>query len=117
MKQNKRETGQYYERQAAEHLSGLGYEILQKNYYCPFGEIDIIASHQGYLVFVEVKYRKDTAFGTPQESVSLHKQKKVIGAAKYYCMKNGLGESTPIRFDVVAILKQQITVIQNAFEL
>lgn len=113
--QNKRSIGATYEKIAGAYLQGQGYEILAYNFYSRNGEIDIIAKHEGYLVFVEVKYRKNAKFGYPTEAVSLQKQRKISKASLYYIHKYGL-ENMPIRFDVVSILGNTVSLIQNAFD-
>lgn len=114
---NKRKTGFGYEKQALEYLQNNGYIIVCTNFYCRRGEIDIIAKDGEYLVFVEVKYRKSLKYGYPQEAVSVNKQKRIIMSAVYYCMKNNIPADTPVRFDVVAVLDKDITLLKNAFEL
>lgn len=113
--ENKRKIGNAYERVAGEYLKTQGYEILEYNFHTRAGEIDLIAKHGIYLVFIEVKYRKDMSSGHPFEAVSLQKQKKISRCALYYMKKNGFTEM-PVRFDVVGILGEQIQLIQNAFE-
>ena len=95
---NKRKTGTEYEELAARWLTGKGFEILEKNYRCRIGEIDLIARDGRYLVFVEVKYRSDEKAGDPSEAV------------------NWIPEDMPCRFDVVSILGSEIYHIKNAFE-
>ena len=68
------------------------------------------------LVFVEVKYRADNAAGNPLEAVTAAKQRTISKVASYYCLTHGYGTYTPCRFDVAAILGEQIKVIQNAFD-
>lgn len=68
------------------------------------------------LVFVEVKYRRNKAAGHPAEAVTRHKQKKIIHAAEYYCWKHRIADTCPCRFDVVAILGDEVEHIRNAFE-
>lgn len=113
---NNRATGTVYEQLAQEYLRQRGYEILVCNYRCRFGEIDLIARENGYFVFVEVKYRKTPVAGMPVEAVNYYKQKNICKVAKYYMLKHGLTEQTPVRFDIVAVLGTEISVIQNAFE-
>lgn len=115
MKQNKRTIGTEHERIAGTYLEQQGYEILSYNFYTRVGEIDIIAKHKEYLVFVEVKYRKNASSGHPLEAVSIQKQKKISKCAMYYMKAQGV-EYMPVRFDVVGILGEEITLIQNAFE-
>ena len=70
----------------------------------------------GYLVFVEVKYRADNTAGNPLEAVTAAKQRTISKVASYYCLTHGYGTFTPCRFDVAAVLGEQIKVIQNAFD-
>ncbi len=115
MKQNQRVVGSQYEKVAGEYLKTLGYEILEYNFYSRSGEIDLIARHDGYLVFVEVKYREQESTGHPLEAVSVSKQRTISKCAAYYLMKHHLVD-VPVRFDVVGILGQQIEVVQGAFD-
>ena len=108
-------TGLYYETQAAVFLEKQGYQILERNFRCPAGEIDLIAKEGGYLCFVEVKYRSERETGTPEEAVDAKKQKRISRAALYYLMKQGLGDTTPCRFEVVGIRPDGIRVTKNAF--
>lgn len=108
--------GTAYEKLAGAYLERQGYEILEYNYRCRMGEIDIVAGQDGYLVFVEVKYRADNAAGNPLEAVTAAKQRTISKVASYYCLTHGYGTYTPCRFDVVAVLGEQIKVIQNAFD-
>ncbi len=113
--QNKRAVGSRYEQMAGEYLESLGYQIIEYNFHSRNGEIDIIAKHQGYLVFVEVKYRENDMAGDPAEAVSVAKQKHISKCAAYYLKTHGLYE-VAVRFDVVSVLGSDIRVIQNAFD-
>lgn len=113
---NKRQVGSTYEKKAAEYLEKQGYRILQMNYRCRQGEIDIVAQEEGYLVFVEVKYRRNPGQGLPQEAVSSSKQRVISRVADYYCMTHCHSMEQPCRFDVVAVLGEEIRLIRNAFE-
>lgn len=113
--ENSRKTGSQREEQAKKYLESLGYSILEENFYARGGEIDLIGREDGYLVFIEVKYRSSIANGHPLEAVTLQKQNKIVGTARYYMHKNGIPEDTPCRFDVVGILGEEITLIKNAF--
>lgn len=115
--QNKRRVGERYEELAADYLSKLGYEIIEKNFRCRCGEIDLIAKQDEYLVFVEVKYRSTLAKGYPEEAVNFKKQKIISRVADYYMMKNRMETNNmTVRFDVVSILGNELTLYQNAFE-
>lgn len=111
---NKRKTGAFYEEKAAVYLKDRGYCILKRNYRCPLGEIDLIAEEGGYLVFVEVKYRRTSKRGAGEEAVDGKKQRRILNAARWYLMEQGVQRRC--RFDVAAINGEKITLIQNAFE-
>lgn len=114
---NQRQVGSAYEKKAAEYLTGQGFRILEQNFYSRYGEIDIIAKDGRYLVFIEVKYRRNSSCGNPLEAVTAKKQKRICRTAFYYCTKMGYGDRAPCRFDVVAIEgEQEIIHIKNAFD-
>lgn len=112
---NKRQTGSSRETEAASYLISQGYQILERNYRCRRGEIDLIARDGRYLVFVEVKYRKNEQSGYPAEAVDSRKQQRIRQAARSYLYCRRYGEDTPCRFDVVGIIGKQITLIRDAF--
>ena len=89
------------EDQAARLLQRHGYRIVERNYRCRLGEIDLIASDGEGLVFVEVRMRNGAAFGSALESVTPHKKKRLIAAARHYLRE--LGREPYCRFDVIAI--------------
>lgn len=74
-----------------------------KNFRTRRGEIDLIMLDNDTLVFVEVKYRKSTAFGIPQETITPRKRERIIAAALAYLQDRSLGENHPIRFDAIAV--------------
>ena len=112
--------GKKSERLAAEFLKRTGYRILETNYRSKLGEIDIIAREKGTLVFVEVKARNTSRFGSPKVAVTPAKQRKISMAALDDLKRSGQTEASA-RFDVVAIDtasgKIDIEVIKNAFAL
>lgn len=112
---NKRAEGTAYEKRAAQYLMQRGYRILAYNYRCKQGEIDLIARDGEYLVFVEVKYRKDARSGYGSEAVDWQKQKRIINSARWYLAQHGTGDDQPCRFDVVSFLGERITLIKDAF--
>jgi putative endonuclease len=118
MKDPRRQLGDQGEDLAAAALKKQGYKILERNYVTPLGEIDLIAKEGKVLVVVEVKTRKTTRFGSPQESVSLTKQQRLRRLADYYLKAKRLTGS-PVRFDVVAVTLNEdgprMEVIKNAF--
>ena len=105
------------EKLAASYLISNGYRILAKNFVTEVGEIDIIATDEEYLVFVEVKTRLNTDFGRAAEAVDYAKQKKISLVASQYINKFGLFD-VPVRFDVIEIYLQsfEINHIENAFD-
>ena len=115
--ENKRQIRTAYEQLAAAYLMEQGYEIVTLNYRIRTGEIDIVAKDGEYLCFVEVKYRSDDRAGSGLCAVNIRKQTTIIRVAQYYMMQHGLDEWTPCRFDVVSIDGEEITLIQNAFQL
>ena len=90
---------------AAEHLRKKGYKIIERNYKVSGGEIDIIASKNKFLVFVEVKTRSSLFAGRPAESVTAQKRARIIKAAKHYILKNGCRRQP--RFDVVEVILEK----------
>ena len=88
MHKNTRSTGSCYERKAADYLKQQGLFILRYNYRCRFGEIDLIARDGEYLVFVEVKYRKDNSSGYSLAAVNPAKQKTICKVARYFLTVN-----------------------------
>lgn len=107
--------GTVWERRAAEYLEARGMRLRERNYRCRQGEIDLIGSHEGYLVFVEVKYRGSLEKGCAAEAVDLRKQRKICRVADYYRYAHGLGEDTPVRYDVVTVQEEKTEWLKNAF--
>lgn len=115
---NKREIGGLGEAEAARFLKKRGYKIIEKNFYSPFGEIDIIARDGEYYVFIEVKQRKSEAFGGAAAAVNSHKIKRIRRTAELYLQQHNI--TSAVRFDVVLIHgdiagQKNIEVIKNAF--
>lgn len=113
-------TGKEGEKIAADFLKKNGYRIVETNYRCPIGEIDIIARDKSELVFVEVKARKSSAMGYPEQAVGVKKQRKMSQLALWYLQEKKTNDARA-RFDVVAILLlpsgNEIRLIRNAFDL
>lgn len=113
---NNREVGTQFEQRAADYLQKNGYKILQKNFRCKIGEIDLIAKNEGYLCFIEVKFRSTAQRGFPAEAINHGKIKKIARTALTYLVFHQLPQDTPCRFDAVVILDNEISLIKNAFE-
>jgi len=115
IEENKRSKGAAAEQMAADYLTQRGMRIIRRNFRCRQGEIDLIGYHNGYLVFVEVKYRSNSKNGMPEEAVGAAKQRVICQVADYYRYCQRLPLSTPVRYDVVAIAGEEIRWVQNAF--
>lgn len=109
------EIGKKYEIKAEEFLKKQGYFILDRNYQCRKGEIDLVGKEGEYLCFIEVKYRSSLSFGLPLEAVTRAKQQRISRTALQYLIEKGYSEDTPCRFDVVGITPDKTELIKNAF--
>ncbi len=115
----RRDTGILGEKLARDFLERRGYRIVETNYRCPEGEIDIVAKHKDYLVFVEVRTKKSLEFGSPEESITPAKKERMKAAAYHYQQTH---DNLPSlwRIDVVAVELDQkgklsrIELIENA---
>lgn len=94
--------GKKGEDEALKVLKRSGYRILERNYRCRYGEVDLIARDGDTIVFVEVKTRGSDRFGPPQQSVDLRKQRHIISVSNTYLAHYNLTDR-PVRFDVVSI--------------
>lgn len=94
--------GNASERLAADFLKRQGLKILERQFFTRFGEIDLIAKDDNEIVFVEVKARRSSDFGYPEESVTQKKLEKIAGVGEFYLKQKGW-ERRPFRIDVVAI--------------
>ncbi len=112
---NKRKTGQKYEDLAISYLDGRDFHLLERNFRCRQGEVDIIGIHENCLVFAEVKYRKNNLTGMPEEAVSTEKQLKICMTSDYYRLLNPVQSNRQVRYDVIAICGEDIMWYKNAF--
>jgi putative endonuclease len=105
---------------AVAYLKGQKYKIIERNYKCKLGEVDIIAKDKKTLSFIEVKTRSSLKYGDPSHVVNKRKQHKISSVALYYIIKNNL-QDVDARFDVIAIQLssegKRIELIKNAFDL
>ena len=116
-----KQDGDWGEALVAEYLEARGCCIVEKEWRCRFGEIDLIAEQEGTLLFVEVKLRTNLRYGMPRESVTAKKQEKLRSAALLYLSMHGL--DAPARFDVAEVYTNvhhsarstRIEYIENAF--
>jgi len=105
---------------AVSYLKGLKYKIIERNYKCKFGEVDIIADDRKTLSFIEVKTRSSLDYGHPYHVVNKRKQHQISKVALEYINKNDMHD-IDARFDVLAVQVspegEKIELIKNAFEL
>ena len=109
--------GKIGEQKACKYLKIKGYYILERNFRCKMGEIDIIAKDKNEIVFVEVKTRTSFKYGIPCEAINYCKRKHISRVARYYILKNSL-EDDVIRFDAIEVIvkdKYYIHHIKEAF--
>lgn len=96
--------GAYGERVAVRWLEDEGYVVLDRNWRCRAGELDVVAIRNGVVVFVEVKCRRTDAFGVPAAGVTPLKAERVRAAAAAWLAAHGFGDAD-VRFDVVSVLR------------
>lgn len=106
--------GKKGERIARRYLFFKGYKILEKNYKCPMGEIDIIAEKKGTVAFIEVKSRLTDRYGSPSEAVDEKRRQRYIRSALFYF--SGREIDRTVRFDVIEVFKGRVNHIISAFE-
>ena len=115
----RRDTGILGEKIASDFLKKRGYHILETNYRCPHGEIDIVAKHKDSLVFIEVRTKRSLKFGSPEESITPTKKQRMIATALHYQQAHN-NLPTLWRIDIVVIELDQkgkpsrIELIENA---
>lgn len=119
MENQKQALGKEGERIAERYLRNKGYRLVERNYRCTVGELDLIALDRQVIVFVEVKARTDARFGGPLESVHWRKQRRMIKAAQFFLSQKRLHQREA-RFDVIGISfaggEPVVEHIQNAFD-
>ena len=107
--------GRQGEDRALVHLEAQGLTLLERNFLCKSGEIDLIMLEGPMLVFVEVRQRASSRFGGAVYSVTPAKQQRLLRAAQYYLLRHKI--PPPCRFDLVAIDDEKLSWIQNALEM
>ncbi len=121
MNRTRQDIGRLGETLAVNYLKKQGFKILETNYRCPIGEIDIVAKQKDCLVFVEVRTKTGPEFGTPEESVTAAKKKKMANTAYFYLKQNNCIESD-WRIDFMAVeldgkyKPSRIELFQNALD-
>ncbi len=102
MKNYNKNIGSYGEDLGIKFLIDKGYFILDRNFRNRYGEIDAICKFKGLIIFVEIKSRYSSSFGTPLEAITCSKQKRIINLCKYYIYKKKLFNYN-CRFDVIEV--------------
>ena len=119
MSRQRIDLGRAGEEAAAAYLTAQGYRIIDRNFRCKTGEIDIIAGDRETYVFIEVKTRQSSRFGAPAEAVTRQKQKQISRTALAFLSRHNLADA-PARFDVISVLsdgsEMKISHIVSAFE-
>ena len=113
-------SGKQAEAIAANYLSKQGIKIIERNFHCRFGEIDLIGLTDQYLVFIEVRYRKDEHYMTVFETIDKHKCRKLVTTSEYYLNSHRKYQDMTCRYDVIGITGEisdpAIEWIKNAFQ-
>ncbi len=116
----KKITGRAGEKAVADYIKSRKMNVVEKNYVTPFGEIDIIAEDDDYIVFIEVKTRSGDRYGAPSEAVDKTKRKHIVDSAKYYLKVTNSTEAFT-RFDVAEVFSDNgsyaVNYIEDAFYL
>lgn len=104
--------GELGEKISLNYLIKNKYIIIERNFKCKYGEIDIIAQKGNEIIFIEVKTRTSNKYGEPIEAVNYEKQKHILNSASYYIFINGLNDYE-IRFDIIEVLKKDKIYIKH----
>lgn len=114
MTRQRQQTGAAGEELAAQWYQRNGYSVVARNWRCREGELDLVVARDRVIVFSEVKTRRSDRFGVPAEAVTARKQRRLrVLAARF--LREHPQQARRIRFDVVAILGNEITVLEGAF--
>jgi putative endonuclease len=114
-----RKFGSEAEDAAVAYLTKAGYSVRDRNYFCRFGELDVVVEKDELLCFVEVRMRSSAAWGDPSHTVMSSKQRRVVKAALHYMFDERISNRA-VRFDVISVLgrgdRAQVEHIPNAFD-
>jgi putative endonuclease len=109
--------GQLAEELASQYLQQQGMKLLDRNYHCRFGELDLIMQDKKNLVFIEVRYRSNPAFGSGAETITTSKRSKLVKTAAVYLQQHVKLAKYPARFDVISMSGQlQQPVVSNELD-
>jgi putative endonuclease len=110
-----KEVGTHFENQALTYLNSQGLKPVCQNFNCKLGELDLVMLENETLIFIEVRYRTQIGYGSATESITPAKQKKIRRTAQYFLLTHPEFQHHSCRIDVIAIDKDQINWIKNAF--
>ena len=111
---SRREIGVSGEDLAAAWYEARGYQVLERNWRCRQGELDLVLRNGGQVVFCEVKHRSGVRYGTPGEAVTHEKRQRIRHLAARW-LQDAKPRPAEIRFDVAAVLDGEVEVVQGAF--
>ena len=113
-------TGNDAEFRACQYLAEQGLELIERNFHCRYGEIDLVMRDQRTIVFVEVRFRQADSLVDGAQSITAGKQRRLVRSASYYLQRHKLNDTIPARIDVVAVTQgegeHQFDWIKNAIE-
>lgn len=115
---NSRVIGKEWEAEALKRLEAAGLELVDRNYQCRVGELDLVLRDGNSLVFAEVRFRRTNEYGSGAESVGLRKRRRLVAAAQHYLQRHPELADRPCRFDVISIgpgATPQVEWIRHAF--
>ena len=121
MSYRRKAIGRLGEQIAESYLKTSGYRIIERNYRCPVGEIDLIAEEKGILAFVEVRTLSSRNWGLPQMSINFSKRQKIVKTSLYYLSQTNMWDRS-CRFDIVDVIlqteteEQHVELLRGAFE-
>ena len=106
---NPKVLGEWSENLAFNWLLTQGLNPIKRNYRSPYGEIDLIMKDHDFLVFVEVKFRKNSLYGSAEDSITAKKCQRLRATAEYYLLAHNYGQDTALRFDAIAISPSKVS--------
>lgn len=109
----RKDKGQKGEDRASAFLKSRGFSLLERNFRSPMGEIDIIALKDDTLVFVEVRTRHSLSKGTPAQSITIYKKRRIVKTAQFYIKCNMQYSQMSMRFDFIGIMDDRINHVRN----
>ena len=110
---NKRSLGKQKENEVCDLIIKNGYKVIEQNYRNRYGEIDIIAENNDYIIFIEVKYRRNDKFGTGEESIDIKKCRKILMGSQQYITDKNITKG--VRYDAAVLSTNEIRYIENYF--